>query len=430
VKLTELAACDTVVVAFTDHYGRLCGKRYDAGFFAEAVADGGAHACDYLFTVDMEMEPVPGYAFSSWDQGYGDMHLVPDLSTLRVCSWLDRTALVLCDVEGAAIAPRSVLRRQVDAATASGFTALAATELEHYLFETTYRDVARGVTPEPAGWYLEDYQLLQGARTERYTQAVRRHLSASGVPVENSKGEWGLGQHEINVRHAPILEMADRHVVFKQCLKEVADQLELSVTFMAKPFTDRAGSSCHIHLSLWQGDDAAFADDGDVLRWFVGGALAHAPEVMLLLAPTVNSYKRYVDGSWAPTRLAWSEDNRTAGFRLVGHGAARRVECRIPGADCNPYLALAGFLAAGLDGIAAKTEPPERFTGDVYAATSLPQVPRTLRDATELWSGSTWARSTFGDDVVDHYAHFARTEQAAFEAAVTDWERSRYFERI
>ncbi|HEX4904089.1 MAG TPA: glutamine synthetase family protein [Acidimicrobiales bacterium] len=426
----ESGDIDTVVVGFTDHYGRLCGKRFDAGFFLESTAADGTHACDYLLTTDMEMEPIPGYGFASWQQGYGDVHLVPDLSTLRLASWLDATALVLCDVEHAAVAPRSILRAQVDAAAALGLTAKAATELEHYLFETSYRDVARGTAPEPAGWYLEDYQLLQGARTERFHQEARRHLNRSGVPVENSKGEWGLGQHEVNVRYADILEMADRHVVFKQCLKELADRSGLSVTFMAKPFGDRAGSSCHVHVSLWRDDANAFAADGNDLSSFVGGVLQHVPDVMLFFAPTVNSYKRYVDGSWAPTRLAWSEDNRTAGVRLVGHGAARRVECRIPGADCNPYLALAALLAAGLDGIRNETQPPPRFTGDVYAATELPHVPRTLREATDLFEASAFTRAAFGDDVVDHYTHYARTEQAQFDAAVTDWERHRYFERI
>ena len=426
----ESGEVDTVVVGFTDHYGRLCGKRFDAGFFLESAAADGTHACDYLLTTDMEMEPIPGYGFASWEQGYGDVHLVPDLSTLRLASWLDATALVLCDVEHASVAPRSILRAQVDAAAAMGLTAKAATELEHYLFETSYREVARGTAPEPAGWYLEDYQLLQGARTERFHQEARRHLNRSGVPVENSKGEWGLGQHEVNVRYADILPMADRHVVFKQCLKELADQQGLSVTFMAKPFTDRAGSSCHVHLSLWRDGSNAFAADGGELQSFVGGVLAHVPDVMLFFAPTVNSYKRYVDGSWAPTRLSWSEDNRTAGVRLVGHGAARRVECRIPGADCNPYLALAALLAAGLDGIRNETKPPPKFTGDVYAATELPHVPRTLREATDLFEASAFTRAAFGDDVVDHYTHFARTEQAQFDAAVTDWERHRYFERI
>ena len=449
----ETGEIDTVVVGFTDHYGRLCGKRFDASFFLESAVKDGTHGCDYLLTTDMEMEPVPGYGFASWEQGYGDVHLVPDLSTLRLATWLDSSAMVLCDVENAHVhgreerapgtivnvAPRTILRRQIDAAAALGFTAKAATELEHYLFDTSYRDVARGAAPEPAGWYLEDYQLQQGARTEHFHQQARRHLTRSGVPVENTKGEWGLGQHELNVRYTDILEMADRHVVLKQCLKELADRMGMSVTFMAKPFADRAGSSCHVHMSLWRDDTAAFGDargrgvspdERDELRWFVGGALQHAPEVMLFFAPTVNAYKRYVDGSWAPTRLAWSEDNRTAGFRLVGHGDARRVECRIPGADCNPYVALAGLLAAGIDGIAEKIEPPSKFTGDVYAATSLPHVPRTLRDATDAFESSAFTRAAFGDDVVDHYTHFARTEQAAYDATVTDWERRRYFERI
>src|SRR3954469_23071584 len=361
---------ETVIVAFSDHYGRLCGKRYDAEFFVEEIAGSGTHGCDYLLTTDMEMEPVPGYRFANWELGYGDMHLVPDFSTLRVASWLDRTALVLCDVDDVAVAPRTVLRRQVEAAAELGLSVMAATELEHYLFDTSYRDAAASDyrNLEPAGWYLEDYQILQGTRTEAFTAAVRRHLKNSGVPVENSKGEWGLGQHKLNVRYAGIVEMADRHVVYKQCLKEVAEQQGSSVTFMAKPFTDRAGSSCHVHMSLWRDGANVFAGESDAFRWFLGGCLARVPDVMALLAPTVNSYKRYVDSSWAPTRLAWSVDNRTAGFRVVGSGQSLRIECRIPGADCNPYLALAGILAAGLDGIASRTAPPERFVGDVYAA--------------------------------------------------------------
>ena len=429
-SLVERGDVDTVVAGFTDHYGRLCGKRFDAEFFLESVVKEGTHACDYLLTVDMEMDPVAGYEFASWDLGYGDMHLVPDLATLRRATWLDATALVLCDVEEATVAPRSILRRQIDAAARLGLTAKAATELEYYVFETPYRDVARGIPAQSAGWYLEDYQLLQGSRNEQFTQAVRRHLATSGVPVESSKGEWGMGQHELNVRYADVMEAADRHVVLKQCLKEVADQQGRSVTFMAKFAGDGAGSSCHVHISLWRDDESAFAGDSDELRWFVGGCLAHAPDVMLFFAPTVNSYKRYVDGSWAPTRLAWSDDNRTAGFRLVGHGESRRVECRIPGADCNPYLALAALLAAGVDGIANRIEPPPRFDGDAYAARDLAHVPPTLRDATDLFEASSFAAVAFGPDVVRHYAHFARTEQAAFDAAVTDWERRRYFERI
>lgn len=430
----EAGEVDTVVVGFSDHYGRLCGKRYDAEFFLAEIASHGTHACDYLLTTDMEMEPVPGYRFANWALGYGDFHLVPDLATLRRASWLDRTALVLCDVEGVDVAPRTVLRRQLARAAGVGLTALAATELEYYLFSTSYRDAARGDYAlsglDPAGWYLEDYQLLQGTRTESFTADVRRHLKRSGVPVENSKGEWGLGQHELNVRYAEALEMADRHTVYKQCLKEVADQQGLSVTFMAKVASDRAGSSCHVHMSLWRDGANVFAGESDELRWFLGGCLAHAPDVMVLFAPTINSYKRYVDASWAPTRLAWSRDNRTAGFRLVGSGDAMRVECRIPGADCNPYLALAGLLAAGLDGLSARIEPPDAFVGDVYEARDLPHVPRTLAEAVELFEASAFAKAAFGEDVVEHYAHFFRTEQGAFDAAVTDWERRRYFERI
>jgi glutamine synthetase len=443
--LVDTGEIDTVVVGFTDHYGRLCGKRFDAEFFIEDVAGHGTHGCDYLLTTDMEMEPVPGYGFANWELGYGDMHMVPDMATLRRAAWVDRTALVLCDLEGVSVAPRTILRSQVRAAADAGLAAVAATELEYYLFATSYRDAdAAGFRDrdlDPAGWYLEDYQLLQGTRTESFNATVRRHLRNSGVPVENSKGEWGLGQHELNVRFADILEMADRHVVYKQCLKETADGQGQSVTFMAKPFADRAGSSSHVHISMWRpgtidsGDTSVFAGEAgsegsDEFRWFLGGCLAHVPDVMVFLAPTVNSYKRYVDASWAPTRLAWSVDNRTAGFRVVGQGDSLRIECRVPGADCNPYLTLAALLAAGLDGIASRTEPPARFVGDVYASRDLPHVPRTLRDAIDAFEASEFAKAAFGEDVVEHYAHFFRTEQAAFDGAVTDWERRRYFERI
>jgi glutamine synthetase len=436
---------ETVIVGFTDHYGRLMGKRYAADFFIEDTAAHGTHGCNYLLTTDMEMEPVAGYRFASWDQGYGDFHLVPDMSTLVVASWLAKTALVVCDVaktngDPVAVAPRSLLRRQVNAARELGFTTIAASELEYYVFQDSYRQAAEreyhGL--KPAGWYLEDYHILQGTRTEGFTAAVRQHLNESGVPVESSKGEWGLGQHELNVRYADALQMADRHVVFKQCLKEVADQAGLSVTFMAKFAHDRAGSSCHIHFSLWRDGQNAFTGDSefgpvrcsDVFRWFLGGWIAQTPDVMVFYAPTVNSYKRYVDASWAPTRLAWSYDNRTAGFRVVGAGPSLRIECRIPGADCNPYLAFAASLASGLEGIRNRTEPPECFSGDIYAAHHLPRVPYTLKEATDCFAASRFARRAFGDEVVDHYAHFFRTEETAFRAAVTDWERRRYFERI
>src|SRR2546427_6438481 len=436
---------ETVIVGFTDHYGRLLGKRYDAEMFVDESATHGTHGCNYLLTTDMEMQPVPGYSFANWQQGYGDFHLVPDLSTLVVAAWLEKTALVLCDVNDAAgeyvrVAPRSMLRRQVEATRELGFTARAASELEYYVFQHSYRQAAeldyRGL--QPAGWYLEDYHILQGTRNEPFTAAVRRHLKASGVPVETSKGEWGLGQHEVNVRYAETLQMADRHVIYKQCVKEVAEQMGQSVTFMAKFAADRAGSSCHTHFSLWRDGENAFFGNidvgpvkgSDVFRWFLGGWIAHVPDVMVFYAPTVNSYKRYVDASWAPTRLAWSYDNRTAGFRVVGNGQSLRIECRIPGADCNPYLALAASLASGLDGIAGRLEPPECFVGDVYAAKNLPRVAYTLRDAVNLFSKSEFTKRAFGDEVVEHYSHFFRTEAAAFDTTVTDWEHKRYFERI
>ena len=428
---------DTVFAGFTDLYGRLMGKRFDAGFFADQVAEHGTHVCDYLLTVDMEMEPVPGYEFANWAKGYGDVLVAPDLATLRVASWLDRTAMVLCDVmdDGGALvpqAPRSILRRQLDRVEAGGFEAVGASELEYYIFEDSYREAAeKGYRDlRPAGWYIEDYHALQGAREESFNGTVRRHLRDSGVPVEGSKGEWGRGQHELNVRYAGLLTMADRHVVFKQCLKEVADGMGISVTFMAKPFEGQAGSSCHLHVSLERGGKNAFADGTDAFRWFLGGWLEHAPELMVFYAPTVNSYKRYQPGLFAPTRLAWAYDNRTAGFRVVGQGASTRIECRLPGADCNPYLAFAAVLASGMDGIAKEIEPPPAFSGDMYASAELPDVPHTLRDAVDLFERSDFARDALGEEVVGHYVHFFRTEQAASERAVTDWERQRYFERI
>jgi glutamine synthetase len=321
--LRELVAEDlieTVIVAFTDHYGRLAGKRYDAEMFVDEIWHSGTHGCDYLLTTDMELEPVPGYKFANWELGYGDFHLVPDLATLRQATWLERTALVLCDVvsdkehQPVGIAPRSILRRQIEAARAGGWETMAATELEYYIFENDYREAnATGYQAmRPTGWYLEDYQILQGTRTEGFNAAARRHLKHSGVPVENSKGEWGLGQHELNIRYAETLTMADRHVVYKQCLKELADQMGISVTFMAKFAADRAGSSCHIHFSLWKDGQNAFAGDeqlgpvrcSPLFRHFLGGWIARAPEMMPFYAPTINSYKRFVDSSWAPTRLA------------------------------------------------------------------------------------------------------------------------------
>ena len=448
--LSALAAADeidTVIVAFSDHYGRLLGKRLDADYFLAEAARRGTHACNYLLTTDIEMEPVPGYRFANWERGYGDFHLLPDLTTLRRASWLESTALVLCDVqddaahEPVALAPRSMLRRQLERAAALGFEVMAASELEYYIYRDSYREAQeRGYADlEPMGWYLEDYHILQGTREESFTAAARRHLKHSGIPVESSKGEWGLGQHELNIRYADLLTMADRHSVMKHCMKEIADAQDGSLTFMAKPFAGQAGSSCHIHLSLFQGGANVFAGDtdlgpvsgSDVFRHFLGGWMARLDETMPFYAPTVNSYKRYEDGSWAPTRVAWSYDNRTAGFRVVGSGESLRIECRVPGADCNPYLAYAAALAAGLDGIARnQTAPPDIFEGDIYAARHLPRVPYTLEQAVDSFERSEFALGAFGADVVEHYTHFFRKEVEGFRGAVTDWERKRYFERI
>ena len=435
---------DTVVVAFTDHYGRTLGKRFDAEFFLDSLGSG-SHACDYLLTVDMEMEPVDGYQYANWERGYGDFHLVADMSTLRRCGWAPNAAIVLCDIhdnpqhELVPVAPRSILRAQVDAAADAGFSVKAASELEFFLFRDSYREAHdKGYTDlTSAGWYNEDYHLLQGARIEDYVGAARRALRDSEIPVENSKGEAAIGQHELNIRYADVLAMADRHVVVKQAMKELADQLGVAVTFMAKPDAEQSGSSCHLHLSLWSGDgDAAanvFADDNgptDLFRWFLGGWMRHTDDLMVCYAPTVNSYKRYQSQSWAPTKIAWSMDNRTAGFRIVGSGSSLRIECRIPGADVNPYLAYAAALASGLDGIVNQIEPPDEFTGDAYTAADVPMVATTLTAALDRFRTSAESRRLLGDAVVDHYSHFLTMERDAYDAAVTDWERRRYFERI
>ncbi len=437
---------DTVVVAFTDHYGRVNGKRFDAEFFLDEVSEHGTHGCDYLLTTDMEMEPVAGYEYANWDLGYGDFHMVPDLSTLRVASWLDRTALVLCDLHGpidhepVPVAPRSMLKRQLHAASEAGFAANGASELEYFLFENSYREAAEigYAGMRPLGWYIEDYHILQGTREEFYNAEVRRHLSRSGIPVESSKGEWGRGQHEMNIRYAGLLEMADRHTVMKLAMKEIADRLGMSVTFMAKPDVAEAGSSCHLHVSLWREGSPAFPGEtpyGPVatsaeFQQFLGGWVARTPELMPFFAPTINSYKRFQDGSWAPTRLAVSYDNRTAGFRVVGADQSLRIECRMPGADVNPYLAYTAVLAAGLDGIARQAVAPALFEGDAYRSDATAHIPKTLRDATDLFEASEFVREALGEMVQRHYAHFFREEQRAFDNTVTDWERHRYFERI
>ena len=438
----EAGRIETIVTAIPDLYGRLVGKRIQAAFFLEEIVGHGMHVCDYLLACDMEMNPTPGYAFTNWASGYGDLHAVPDLGTLRVAAWLERSAVVLCDASDAEsgapieVAPRSILKRQLERLATAGFTAKMASELEFFLFRDTYREArARGYRElRTAGDYVEDYHILSSSFAEPVIGAIRRDVDASAIPVEFSKGEWGPGQHEINLRYAEALEMADRHVLYKTAAKEIAAAQGHSLTFMAKWHERHAGSSCHVHMSLWDaGGQSVFSSGREAsptFRHFLGGLLAHARELAWFFAPTVNSYKRYSEGTFAPTRITWSVDNRTAGFRIVGAGPSLRVECRIPGADANPYLTYAALLAAGLDGIERKLDPGEPFAGDAYRSAELPRVPHTLADAIRELEGSGFARAAFGDAVVDHLLHFARTELASYEAVVTDFERARYFERI
>ncbi len=438
---------ETVIAVLPDMYGRLVGKRFAACYFVDEVADHGLHACDYLLACDIDMDPVPGYAFTSWAKGYGDFHPVPDFETLRVASWLTKTAIVICDVkytdknELVPFAPRSILRRQIERAAKAGYTAMGASELELYVFKDSYESAAEKgfIRLEPIGRVIEDYHILQGTKEEFLIGAIRSHLERSGIPVESSKGEWGPGQQEIGLRYADLLEMADRHALYKHAAKEIAWAAGHAITFMAKWDERHAGSSCHIHMSLWDGKGKKPLFEGKeklgpiqsspIFRWFLGGWMSHIRDVFAFYAPYPASYKRYVAGSFAPTGIAWSYDNRTAGFRIVGEGPSLRIECRAAGADANAYLAFAVTLAAGLDGIENKIEPPDAFNGDVYAAQDLPHVPHTLNESIDALNRSKWARQALGKDVVEHYLHFFRTEQRKFDAAVTDWERRRYFEQ-
>ena len=432
---------DTVVAAFTDMQGRLIGKRVTGRFFLEAVKDEW-HACDYLLTTDMEMEPVPGFKSASWDRGYGDFVVKPDLATLRRTPWLPGTALVLgdvCDHHGVELphSPRAMLKRQLARLAKRGLSAKMASELEFYVFDDDYRGARerRYQDLRPAGWYIEDYHVFETTKREPLLRAVRNGLEAAGIPVQESKGEWGPGQEELNIVYAEALEMADRHVIFKNAVKEIAYGQGKAVTFMAKWKKDLAGSSCHIHTSLWDGERPAFVDPhdpeglSDLFRHFLAGQLAHAAELTPFLAPNINSYKRFQAASFAPTSIVWSRDNRTAGFRVLGHGKGSRVECRIPGADVNPYLAFAALLAAGIAGIEQGLALGPPFSGDAYKSQEVPAVPRALHKALDLLEGSAMARAAFGDDVVAHYVHAGRWEQAQYDAAITDWELLRYFER-
>ncbi len=439
---------ETVLVAFPDMYGRLVGKRLTARHFVHHAAEAGIHVCDYLLACDMEMDPVPGYPFANWDSGYGDLHAVPDLGTLRRAAWLPQSAIVLCDLyhddgdRPAEPAPRHILARQIERAAEQGLRLMAGSELELYLFQESYEEArARGyVGLSPAGAYIEDYHLLQGSRHEPVMGAIRRGLEASGIPVEGTKGEWGAGQQELNLEYCAVMAQADRTAIAKHAAHDIALAEGNSVTFMAKWHQDHAGSSMHVHLSLWDVDAPDPVGPGSVslgpvmaserFRWFLGGMIEHAGEITAFLAPNVSSYKRFQSGTFAPVNLAWSHDNRTAAFRVVGAGPTLRIECRIPGADANPYLVYATLLAAGLDGIERRCEPPPPVSGDLYLRPGLSRLPGTLGDAIQRLEAGSWARSALGDPVIDHYLHFFRTEQSKFDAVVTDWERCRFFERV
>ncbi len=443
-RITE-GTIDTVVVAFPDMQGRPVGKRVTGSFFLDHVLEHGIEACDYLLAVDVDMEPLPGYRFTNWETGYGDVVALPDPATLRLLPWLEGSAMVVCDVvdtQGSPVevSPRRILGRQVERARALGLEVRCATELEFYLFRETFEEAAaqgwRGLHPHVSS--IEDYQLLQTSREEYVLRRIRNEMVDAGIPVEFSKGEAGRGQHEVNVTYGKAIEVADRHLVFKNGVKEIADQCGRSASFMAKWSIAEVGSSCHIHASLWDADSGAPRMAGEdapsqlseVGRQFVAGLIHGARQMTWLWAPYVNSYKRYVPGSWAPTAAVWGVDNRTCGFRLVGHGEGRRVECRVPGADVNPYLALAGIFAAGLWGVEHGLELPPPFEGNAYNATDVPRVPTTLVEAIEELGSSEIAAGAFGDDVHYHLLNTARQEWARANQTVTDWELARNFERI
>jgi glutamine synthetase len=439
--LVEGGEVDTVVLALPDMQGRLQGKRFHARFFLDEVLAHGTEACNYLLAVDVDMNTVDGFAISSWEQGYGDFVVRPDLATLRRVPWQPGTAMLLGDLEwldGAPVhpSPRAVLRRQLDRLAERGWTAMAGTELEFIVFRDSYEQGwssgYRKLTP--ANQYNVDYSLLGTARVEPLLREIRNGMAGAGMTVESAKGECNLGQHEIAFRFRDALGTADNHVVYKNGAKEIAAQSGMSLTFMAK-FDEREGNSCHLHVSLRDGEGRpVFAGSGahgfsPVFEQWLAGLLAAQREFTLLMAPNINSYKRFALGSFAPTAVAWGVDNRTCALRVIGHGASLRAENRVPGGDVNPYLALAAVVAAGLHGIENELPLEPAFEGNAYGSDK-PRVPTTLRDAAELFEKSSLARSAFGDDVVEHYVNAARVELAAFDAAVTDWERFRGFERL
>ncbi|MFF7644572.1 glutamine synthetase family protein [Streptomyces canus] len=430
---------DTVVLAFPDMQGRLQGKRFAARFFLDEVLHHGTEGCNYLLAVDTEMNTVDGYAMSSWDRGYGDFAMHPDLSTLRRVPWNAGTAMLIADLawnDGSPVvaAPRQILRRQLERLAELGYTAQVGTELEFIVFKDTYEQAwdARYQGLTPANQYNIDYSVLGTGRIEPLLRRIRNDMTAAGLTVESAKGECNPGQHEIVFKYDEALVTCDQHAIYKTGAKEIAAQEGVSLTFMAK-YDEREGNSCHIHLSLTDadGNNAMAGPDGmsDVMRYFLAGQLAALRDFSLLYAPNINSYKRFQPGSFAPTAVAWGHDNRTCALRVVGHGRSLRFENRLPGGDVNPHLAVAGLVAAGLYGIEQKLELPEVCTGNAYTA-EYAQVPTTLREAAELWENSPIAKAAFGDEVVAHYRNMARVELQAFDAAVTDWELRRSFERL
>jgi len=439
VRMQEI---DTVVVAMTDMQGRLQGKRFHARFFLDSVAAHGTEACAYLLAVDTDMNTVEGYALASWESGYGDFVLTPDLATIRVIPWQPGTVLVLADVAGldgdpVRSSPRQVLQAQLEQAGSLGWTALSGTELEFVVFEGSYEQAwdSNYRNLVPANRYNADYSVLATGRIEPLLRDIRNSMAGAGMVVESAKGECNLGQHEIAFRYADALTTADQHSIYKTGAKEIAARHGYSLTFMAKP-NDKEGNSCHIHLSFRTADGTpVMAGDGPyglspAGASIIAGLQAGLRELTLLFAPTINSYKRYAAGSFAPTTVAWGPDNRTCALRLIGHGPSLRIECRVPGGDVNPYLALAGLIAAGLAGVKQDLELPPPVTGNAYTEHELPRVPASIEEALALWVASPLAAEAFGADVVEHYATMARVELEAYRAAVTDWELRRYFERI
>jgi glutamine synthetase len=432
----ERGAIDTVLLAITDIQGRLQGKRLTARHFLAEVAEHGAEGCNYLLAVDVEMTPVEGYAMASWERGYGDFVMRPDLDSLRRVPWQEGTAVCLADIvwqDGSDVlaSPRQVLRRQLARLAGRGWTANAGTELEFNVYRETYEAAwhKRYRDLEPANLYNVDYSLLGTARVEPLIRRIRNCMEAAGMLVEDSKGECNLGQHEINFHYADALRTADDHAIYKNAAKEIAALEGMAITFMAK-YDQREGNSCHIHFSLADADGPVFARDGAVFEAFLAGQLACLRELTLLLAPNINSYKRYAAASFAPTAVAWGRDNRTCSLRVVGHGPSLRFENRAGGADLNPYMALAAIIVAGLHGVEQGLELEPACAGNAYLAAGKARLPRSLGEARDLFAASGVARAALGDEVVDHYVNAADVELAAFGAAVTDWERIRGFERL